>query len=244
MQVIVPDWSVPAAVHAATTTRAGGHSAPSYDSFNLAMHVADDPDRVRENRIQLERQLSLPSEPVWLNQVHGKRVIDAARMSGSTGADAAFTTEAGVVCAVLTADCLPVLFCDQDAECVAAAHAGWRGLAAGVLEATVAAMPVAASRISAWLGPAIGVDAFVVGSEVRERFIRHQAAAAGAFRARSDGTWTADIYALARQRLAAAGVYRVSGGAFCTYRDRDRFYSYRREGVTGRMASLIWIAQP
>jgi YfiH family protein len=229
------------------TTRAGGVSRPPYDGFNIASHVGDDPAAVAENRRLLRRDL--PSEPMWLQQIHGSGV---ARFSGDEvpAADASVAFQPGQVCVVQTADCLPVLFCDQEGRVVAAAHAGWRGLAAGVLEETVAAMGVAPGRILAWLGAAIGPTAFEVGEEVREAFVSQHALAATAFRPALPGTldemprkWLADLYALARLRLAAVGVDKVYGGGLCTFRDKARFYSYRRDGQTGRMASLIWLQE-
>lgn len=245
---IVPDWPAPANARALSTTRAGGIGAAPWDSFNLAGHVGDDPAAVAENRRIL--RAALPAEPVWLNQVHGAGVIelDATPPSAPPEADAAIARAPGRVCAVLTADCLPVLFCDLDGTVVAAAHAGWRGLAGGVLEATVAAMAVPPERILAWLGPAIGPDAFEVGPEVREAFVARHAMAGIAFRPAWPGTldeaprkWLADLYQLARIRLATIGVGQIHGGGLCTHTDRAHFFSYRRDGVTGRMASLIWL---
>jgi YfiH family protein len=227
------------------TTRSGGVSKPPYDGFNLATHVGDDPAAVAENRRLLRAHL--PNEPLWLAQVHGTAVAEAGRDRPGVEADAAVARAPGQVCAVLTADCLPVLLCDARGSVVAAAHAGWRGLVAGVLEETVRRMGVGPARILAWLGPAIGPDAFEVGEEVRQAFIGHDPLAATAFRPALPGTldemprkWLADLYALARLRLAAAGVERVYGGVGCTHRDASRFYSYRRDGRTGRMAALIW----
>lgn len=242
---ITPDWPAPTRVHALMTTRAGGASLPPYDSFNPASHVGDDPASVAENR-RLLRQ-GLPAGPLWLNQVHGNTVarFDGARVPD---ADASVAFRPGQVCVVQTADCLPVLFCDEAGTVVAAAHAGWRGLAGGVLEETVKAMGVAPERILAWLGAAIGPEAFEVGEEVREAFVSQHALAGVAFRPALPGTldeaprkWLADIYALARIRLAAVGVERVFGGGLCTFHDAARFYSYRRDQRTGRMASLIWL---
>lgn len=238
-EFIIPDWPAPPHVHAFATTRLGGVSVGPYASLNLADHVGDDPAAVAENRRRL--RALLPAEPVWLKQVHGTRCLDAAKCSAGSEADASFTCRAGVVCAVLTADCLPLLLCDEAGTVVAAAHAGWRGLAAGVIEATVATMGVPADRLIAWLGPAIGPESFEVGGEVREAFVAHDPAAATAFRARPNGKWLCDLYRLARLRLTALGVCRVSSADFDTCRDAERFFSYRRDGATGRMASLIWI---
>ncbi|WJW74922.1 peptidoglycan editing factor PgeF [Thiohalobacter sp. IOR34] len=237
---LIPDWPAPAVVRALTTTRAGGVSRPPYDSLNLADHVGDDPAAVAANRERLRTRLGLPAEPVWLRQVHGTGIVDAARLSGTAGADGSTTAQPGVVCAVLTADCLPLLLCDRAGRRVAAVHAGWRGLAGGVIEAALDAMDRPGSELLAWLGPAIGPRAFAVGDEVRAAFVAADPAAATAFH-REAGGWRADLYALARQRLAARGVRAVYGGHWCTHEDRARFYSYRRDGDTGRMASLIWL---
>jgi YfiH family protein len=238
-EFIFPDWPAPAGVRALSTTRGGGASAPPWHSFNLGDHVDDEPRAVAENRAVLRREL--PAEPAWLNQVHGTCCIDAARALPGDRADASFTRQRGVVCAVLTADCLPVLLCDERATVVGIAHAGWRGLAAGVIEATVAAMAEPGERLLAWLGPAIGAQAFEVGGEVRDLFLATDADAADAFVANAGGKWLCDIYGLARRRLHALGIRRVAGADFCTLGDADRFYSYRRDGVTGRMASLVWL---
>lgn len=231
-----PDWSAPNHVRAVSTTRHGGYSQPPWKSFNLAKHVGDNPEHVASNRQQLKESLQLPQEPFWLTQTHG---IAVAHFD-ATEADAAYTENPGEVCVVMTADCLPVLFTDQQGKRVAAAHAGWRGLAGGILEKTVACFPQA-DQVMAWLGPAIGPKAFEVGEEVRDQFIQHQANAAQAFSASKPGHWYADIYQLARQRLNSVGVTQINGGNFCTYSDADRFFSYRRDKTTGRMASLIWI---
>ena len=240
---IVPDWPAPARVRSVTTTRQGGVSQGCYASMNPADHVDDDPRAVAENRQRLRQALNLPADPVWLQQVHGTAVVDAAVAGASPAADGTYCRQAGVVCAVLTADCLPVLLTDTAGECVAAVHAGWRGLAAGVIEQAVVAMGQPGERLLAWLGPAIGPQAFQVGSEVRDVFLAHDQAAAGAFRQDPHGTWFADLYHLARQRLAEYGVTAVYGGGFCSFTDAERFYSYRRSGVTGRMATLIWLQQ-
>lgn len=222
------------------TTRAGGVSGAPWDSFNLGDHVGDDSARVAANRARLRRDL--PGEPGWLRQVHSARVVRLGD-APNPEADAAFTRERGRVCAVLTADCLPVLFCDRAGSVVAAAHAGWRGLAGGVLEATVAAMQVPPGEIIAWMGAAIGPQAFEVGDDVRDAFVTRHAAAAEAFAPHATpGKWLADIYRLARLRLGAVGVQAVHGGGRCTFSEADNFFSYRRDGVTGRMAALVWLA--
>jgi len=241
-QFIIPDWPAPANVRAAVTTRAGGTSRAPYDAFNLAAHVGDDPEAVRANRAQLRSVLKLPAEPVWLRQVHGINVIDAARAAGEPEADGAFALQPGAVCAVLTADCLPVLLCDRAGTRVAVLHAGWRGLAAGVIEQGVRALGLPGYDLFAWLGPAIGPQAFEVGPEVRAAFMLEDAGAAEAFHAGRSDRYLADLYLLARRRLAHLGVEAVSGGGFCTATDRARFYSYRRDGACGRMASLIWLS--
>jgi YfiH family protein len=239
---IVPDWPAAARVHAVTTTRAGGVSVAPYASMNPAMHVGDSEAAVEENRARLAAQLSLPVAPCWLQQVHGTRVVDAATADALPEADGAWSERPDTVCAVLTADCLPLLLSDRKGRCVAAVHAGWRGLAAGVIERAVEALPVAGDALLAWLGPAIGPRAYVVGDEVREAFLDKDTQAATAFSAQPDGGWHADLYQLARQRLASCGVDAVYGGDHCTYQEAGRFFSFRRDGVTGRMATLIWLA--
>lgn len=235
---ITPDWPAPPNVRALITTRSGGVSAGPYDSLNLGDHVGDDPVSVARNRALLARHL--PAEPRWLEQMHGTRIVRADAVEGRTQADGAVTRQPNVVCAVMTADCLPVLLCETSGSAVGIVHAGWRGLLSGVIEAALAQMGPA-SGLMAYLGPAIGPAAFEVGDEVRAAFMRHSSAAASAFAPQGAGKWLADLYALARQRLAAAGVTPVYGGGFCTFREAGRFYSYRRERVTGRMASLIWL---
>jgi polyphenol oxidase len=237
-ELILPEWPAPPRVNSLMTTRSGGVSEGPYCSFNLGDHVEDDPAAVAENRARLRAYA--PAEPCWLKQVHGAVVVEADKISGVPEADAAMTRKPGAACAVLTADCLPVLFCDRQGTVVAAAHAGWRGLAGGVLEAAVAAMAVPASEVMAWMGAAIGPQAFEVGDEVRQAFVRQHPQAATAFAPRGQ-KWLADIYQLARIRLAQVGVNAVYGGSFCTWSESQRFYSFRRDGKTGRMASLIWI---
>lgn len=242
LPLITPDWPAPAWIKAACTTRSGGVSAAPWDTLNLGAHVGDSPEAVDRNRNILSHRLGPAAERFgWLNQVHGIDVVELPG-TGLVRADASVTSTAGNVCVVLTADCLPVLFCDPSNGRVAAAHAGWRGLADGVLEQVVAQFGNPAC-VLAWLGPAIGPDQFEVGPEVREAFLLNDPLAAGAFvpSPRTDGHYLADIYELARQRLAAAGVLQVYGGEFCTVTDQDRFFSYRRDGRTGRMASLIYI---
>lgn len=244
---IIPDWPAPARVKAIQTTRQGGVSAAPYDSLNLGEHVGDNPLAVERNRILLNKLL--PTEPVWLEQIHGTLVANADRAScqpqacpeSSRRADACIARHRAVVCAVMTADCLPVLLCDVQGSVVGAVHAGWKGLAAGVIEATVLAMGVAPQSLMAWMGPAISQENFEVGEEVRAAFVAIQPQAASAFIAGQSGKWFADIYALARLRLNALGVTQIYGGGHCTYRERGQFFSYRRDGATGRMGTFIWL---
>ncbi len=243
---IIPEWPVASRVQALVTTRSGGTSTGPYATMNLGRHTADDPARVAEN----ERRLAsfLPSPPVWLDQVHGAgvAVLDAHTAALRKPADAAVTRARGVVCAIWVADCLPVLFAERSGSAVGVAHAGWRGLAAGVLEATVTALDdlgATTDALAAWLGPAIGPAAFEVGADVRDALVASDAALAPCFAAHCDGKWLADLYAIARIRLAAAGVAQVSGGGYCTRTDAARFFSYRREPASGRMAALVWLAQ-
>ena len=241
---IVPDWPAPPNVRSLLTTRQGGVSLAPFASLNLANHVGDDRLAVATNRARVSDALAGVDEPVWLEQVHGTRVVDAAACLASqppAQADASFARRAGVSCVVMTADCLPVLFCDTAGSVVAAAHAGWRGLLAGILEQTVAALAVPATTLLAYLGPAIGPQAFEVGDEVRSAFVAADAATAVAFKPLVAGKWLADIYLLARLRLASQGVERIFGGAWCTVSDAERFFSFRRDGQTGRMAAMIWL---
>jgi polyphenol oxidase len=248
MELIIPDWDAPANIGAFATTRRGGASAGPYDDgaggggLNLGVNAGDKPEDVRRNRDLIAGLL--PAEPAWLTQVHGTTVVDAALAKDAPKADASIATSGGVVCVVQTADCLPVLFCDVDGNVVGTAHAGWRGLAGGVLENTVAAMRNAGAReILAWMGPAIGPMNFEVGEDVLGAFASHAPVPAAAFKEIPDkpGKYLADIYRLARQRLAMIGVEHCHGGGLCTVADSTRFYSYRRDRETGRMASLIWI---
>lgn len=237
-ECLSPGWPAPAAVGALTTTRRGGVSTGPWASLNLGERCGDDPAAVAENRRRLAQ--ILPARPYWLRQVHGCQAV----LHGCTGdapqADAVYTTQKNRVCAILTADCLPVLLCNRQGDWVGAAHAGWRGLSAGVLEATVKHYGGDPAEILAWLGPGIGPLAYEVGSEVRAAFLEQSEAAASAFTA-SGERWLADLYALARQRLQAAGVVDVYGGDHCTFSEPRRFFSHRRDGPTGRMASLIWL---
>ncbi len=238
---IIPDWPAPKVVRAVSTTRVGGFSSFPYESLNLGDHVGDDPARVRRNREYLMQRLGLVSEPSWLQQVHGCEVVVYGRTGQPPRADAVTAVASGEICAVLTADCLPVLLCDRSGKQVAAVHAGWRGLQAGVIESAVASFGDSPDRILAWLGPAIGPEAFEVGSEVRDAFMHSRPRDERAFSPGRNNRWMADIYQLARNRLKRCDVSFVGGGEYCTCSDPERFFSYRRDGKTGRMASLIWI---
>lgn len=239
--LIVPDWPAPARVRACSTTRAGGVSEAPWDSLNLGDHVGDRPAAVQANRQRLVEMAGLPAMPCWLEQVHGTEVVRLdGREAATRRADAVWSNQTGAVCAVMTADCLPVLFCSFDGKEVAAAHAGWRGLCAGVLENTLGQFSAPPQEIHVWMGPAIGPDAFEVGPEVRSAFMAHDSAADEAFRAAGDKFY-ADLWLLARQRLIAQGVSSISGGGRCTWHDSAHFFSWRRSGTTGRMASLIWL---
>ena len=244
---IAADWPAPPNVRAFTTLRTGpGVSLAPFDRFNLGLGCGDDPEHAQENRERLLAEFGLPAEPRWLRQVHGIDVerFEGAAVIGNATADASVTSTTGTVLAVLTADCLPVLFCNEAGSEIAAAHAGWRGLAGGILEATVRAMRSPPETLMAWLGPAAGPQAYEIGVEVRDAFIAHDPGAAIAFTTTRDGHWRVDLYALARQRLAAAGVHRVFGGGLCTISDPRRFYSHRRDQRTGRMASVIVLQHP
>jgi YfiH family protein len=265
---ITPDWPAPASVRAISTTRAGGVSRGPYASLNLGAHVGDDPRAVAENRLYLRDTLGLTREPHWLRQVHGRSVVLLKRASPdetvgdprkspagddtwessegddpweSPTGDSAVTHTAGSACVIMTADCLPVLLCDRAGKTVAAAHCGWRGLAAGVLENTIATMRAPPADILAWLGPAIGADVYQVGDEVRATLVKTHPEADEAFEPQPAGKWLCDLYLIASQRLRRAGVTHIYGGGFCTCSERERFFSYRRDGECGRMASLIWL---
>ena len=236
---IIPDWPAPANVKALQTTRHGGISSAPYDSLNLGDHVGDAPLAVERNRILLNTLL--PSEPVWLEQVHGTDVVNADMTDCLPQADACIARHRAAVCVVMTADCLPLLLCDKQGSVVGAAHAGWRGLAAGIIEATVQAMNVAPQNLLAWMGPAISQEAFEVGEEVRALFVDANPQAAAAFIPGQPGKWLADIYMLAHLRLKALGITQIYGGNYCTYHESEKFFSYRRDGVTGRMGTFIWL---
>lgn len=242
---IFPDWPAPARVHAAVSMREGpGVSAPPFGRFNLGLRSGESAEVVASNREVLTSALRLPCAPRWLHQVHGTTVAELGPLPGEhePQADAAVSRIPGTVLAILTADCMPVLFCADDGSAIGSAHAGWRGLAAGVLEATIEQMQAAPARLMAWLGPCIGGPSYEVGEEVRSAFVDHDAGATDCFAPTRPGHWLCDLAALARRRLAAAGIARVYGGGFDTFAD-GRFYSYRREGASsGRFASLIWLA--
>lgn len=235
---IVPDWPAPANVKAFITTRAGGISGGAYASFNLGLRTDDSPQAIAANRQRL--RAALPQEPKWLRQVHGSLVVEADDLNGVPEADAAVARRPRTVCAVLVADCIPVLLADRAGATVGIAHAGWRGLAGGVIENAVERMTVAAEELIAYLGPGIGRHAFEVGADVREAFLARDARAEAAFTPHTPGKWLADLFLLARQRLAGAGIRSIHGGELCTYSDPQRFYSYRRDRATGRMAAVIW----
>ena len=247
--ILRADWPAPPGVQAFTTLRHGaGVSRPPFDHFNLGTRAGDEPDAVARNRAELIERYALPSAPHWLRQVHGTVVhrVEASdpghtKADAEPEADAAVTSMPGTVLAILTADCLPVVFAADDDSEVGAAHAGWRGLSTGVLEATIAAMRATPARILAWLGPAAGPQAYEIGEEVLDAFVSHDPRAASAFTATRPGHWRVDLYALARQRLADAGVARVHGGGLCTISDPQRFFSHRRDQRGGRMATLVWI---
>ncbi len=264
---IVPDWPAPSQVRAVSTTRTGGVSTGVYASLNLAAHVGDVAECVEENRRRLCVVLDLHKQPHWLKQVHGAQVATIGHIKnplfptnvgervGVRGgaeatqeirfmatADTAITQSIGEVCVVLTADCLPVLFCDRSGHTVVAAHAGWRGMAAGVLEAAIAVMRTPPENILTWLGPAIGPSVYEVGEEVRVALTQDQPQAEQAFDTASNGKWLCDLYLLASQRLRRMGIRHIYGGGFCTFTDKDRFFSYRRDGECGRMGTLIWLS--
>ena len=233
-----PDWPAPANIRAATTLRTGGVSKHPFTSLNPATHVGDNPESVMKNREIIKTMLDLPTEPIWLKQTHSNRAIAATINNEPLDADASFTNQPGVVCAVMTADCLPLLVCSTDSSEVAAIHAGWRGLVDGIIDHTIAALQN--KDLLVWLGPAIGPKQFEIGDEVRAAYLAKSAEYNSAFKPRSSNKWLADIYQLARINLAMLGIDNVYGGGFCTATDHEHFYSYRRDNKTGRMATLIW----
>ncbi|MGX2974712.1 peptidoglycan editing factor PgeF [Ursidibacter arcticus] len=245
MKVIKPTWSVPNHIHAFTTVREGGVSLPPFTSFNLGDHVGDDPLLVKQNRQILTEQGGLPHFPIFLTQTHSTKVLRIPTESNDLNADAVYTNQPNQVCLVMTADCLPVIFCSQDGKEIAAAHAGWRGLCDGILEATVKEFACKPSQITAWLGPAIGPTAFQVGQEVIDQFCAVDPKAKDAFIAdeQTSGKFFGNLYQIAIQRLNKLGITQIFGGDFCTYCDEKQFFSYRRDQQTGRMATLIWRAE-
>jgi YfiH family protein len=241
IEIITPQWPAPLQVKAFTTTRKGGFSQAEFSSLNLADDKGDEKTAVARNRALLREQLLMPAEPLWLTQVHGTTVVPAEQHEPGVTADAAYTRKTNVVCAVTTADCLPLLICDKAGTCVAAVHAGWKGLAAGVIEATLKTLQIPGNQLLVWLGPAMGPQAFEVREDVLQQFVAADPQAIQAFKPISADQWLVDIYLLAKQRLANYNVTAVYGGKYCTYTDAKRFYSFRRDNKTGRMASLIWL---
>lgn len=241
--IITPNWSAPAKIKAFSTTRNGGVSQAAFASLNLAHHVGDDAELVKKNRELLKTALQLPSEPFWISQVHGVNVVEIGieKHSSPITADASYTRQTNAVCVILTADCLPILICDRKATIVAAIHAGWRGLAAGVIEQTIKALNISGDQLLAWLGPAIGPDKYEVGEDVLEKFIAIDSQAEIAFKSSSSNRWLANMYLLAKQRLISCGITAIYGGDYCTHSDEKRFFSYRRDKLTGRMATGIWL---
>jgi len=239
--LITPDWPAPDSIRAMSTTRLGGFSQAPYDSMNVGTHVGDVLAVVSQNREQLNQVANIAADPLWLKQVHGTDIIHASTWHPNSEADAIYSNQPAQVCTIMTADCLPVLLTDKQGKQVAAAHAGWRGLLNGILENTVSQFSGARDDILVWLGPAIGPEQFEVGQEVYDAFTAHSNDAKQAFKFSGDTHYVADIYLLAKQRLLALGIKQIYGGDFCTVTEEQRFFSYRRDGVTGRMASLIWI---
>ncbi len=246
INVLQPDWPAPPQVRAISTTRSGGVSEGCYAGLNLALHVEDDPQHVAQNRQQLMSCINQEQSPVWLEQVHGQRVVDLSLVAQGEvpQADASMSQSAKTgICTVMTADCLPILICNRQGTRVAAAHAGWRGLAEGVIESTIKALQQPADQLLVWLGPAIGPEAFEVGDDVREVFLRQHYQTEAAFVKHRPGHYMADIYQLARIRLSLMGIESVYGGGYCTFSDADQFFSFRRDGKTGRQASMIWLTK-
>ncbi len=235
---IEPDWPVANNIHAATTLRSGGISQGRFSSLNLAYHVNDQTKNVRENRKIITKMLDIPAEPIWLEQIHSNRVVKINHKTGIERADASFTNLANTACIILTADCLPILLASTNGSIIAAIHAGWRGLLSGIISNTVTAL--GSNKLIAWLGPAIGANCFEVGKEVKDQFVAKSAIFNDAFKQKNQQHYLADIYQLATLELASLGITQVYGGGFCTVTDRQRFFSYRRDGKTGRMATLIW----
>jgi polyphenol oxidase len=242
LELLTPEWPAPAQIQAVSTTRAGGLSPAPYASLNVGLGSGDSHTNVLANRATLAQAAKLPAAPRWLSQVHGRDCVDAANAADGAQADASVAFARGQVCAIMTADCLPILLCDFSGTRIGAAHAGWRGLAQGVIEATVRRLDTQPDQLMAWLGPCISAAAYEVGSEVFDTFVSHHGADAAYFSATRPGHWHADLHGLARARLARLSVTAVFASPLCTAGDSQRFFSYRRDGVTGRMVSLIWIA--
>jgi len=240
IKFVEPDWNAPAAVRAFVTTRTGGFSQAPFDSLNLALHVGDDPVHVAQNRKLLRQALGLPTEPSWINQTHGIHAV-TLEQDDSRDADAAITRLPGTVAVVMTADCLPILVCNRDGTEVAAIHAGWRGLQAGVIQATLGRMASSNEQLLAWIGPGISQDNFEVGADVRRAFVDSMPSAESFFRANREGHWLCDLAGLAESILQGQNIGQVNRDSHCSYRDGSKFFSYRRNATTGRMASLIWI---
>lgn len=239
--LIIPNWPAPSWIKACTTTRCGGFSRPPFASFNLSPYVQDNPEHVAKNQRLLKNLLGINQLPSWLKQVHGTRIISADNQTADRIADAVYSHQAQHVCAVLTADCLPLLVCSPKHVCIAAIHAGWKGLVAGIIENSINALNCPTHELLVWLGPAIGPDAFIVGDEVRQIFIKKDLNAKVAFQHLENNAWLANLYQLAIQRLHGLGISTIYGGDYCTYTNKELFFSFRREKITGRMASLIWI---
>ncbi len=237
---IKPNWPAPINVCAYVTTRTDGRSKPPYNSFNLAQHVGDNPIDVLANRKQLHDELNLPNEPIWLKQMHGNNVIRANQMMINTEADASYTTSPDTICVILTADCLPILLCDRLGTKVAAIHAGWRSLSAGIIEKTVKTLNTSGSQLLAWLGPAISQQFYEVGKDVYDKFVQYSKESKKAFTQNNKSKWLTNIYTLAKQRLLSCSITNIYDNKLCTFSDEQRFFSYRRDGKTGRIASLIW----
>lgn len=240
--ILIPNWPAPKHIKAFSTTRLNGFSQNPYDSFNLAYSVGDDHEKVSQNREHLKKILNLPSDPLWLSQIHSTVIYKVDQESMPKNADGSYTTSQNKVCVVMTADCLPILLCNLSGTQIAAVHAGWRGLADGVVESALNCFNPSDEKIIAWIGPAIGKTFYEVGDDVRDRFLEINSNFNKAFQPHKQSKWLSDMNLLARMRLEKAGVSDIFSENFCTFADSDRFFSYRRDGVTGRMASLIWIA--
>ena len=240
IEFLQPEWEVPAAVRAFVTTRAGGYSEGPYAGFNLGQHVGDDDSHVARNRAELVKALSLPQEPSWIRQTHSTQAV-VLEQESHREADAAITRKPGMVAVIMTADCLPIMLCDREGSEVAALHAGWRGLQGGIIDATLERMQTPNSELQAWIGPGISQENFEVGDEVYAAFVESIDSCEGFFVPHGAGHWLCDLPGIAQHVLERQGITGVTRDPHCTYRDESMFYSYRRDGITGRMASLIWI---